>query len=108
MEVVEEVEEESSESTIVPPSLRMARHRPFSSEYLSTALMSAMTTPGPRMAPMYLTVMLPSSATRLWQLVLWMNHMLDSKKKITKYIRVTYKLKKNGQYQITLHLLSTR
>ena len=77
VEVVEEVEEESSESTMVPPSLRMARHRPFSSEYLSTALMSAMTTPGPRMAPMYLTVMLPSSATRLWQLVLRINYMLD-------------------------------
>ena len=76
VEVVEEVEEERSESTMVPPSLRMARHRPFSSEYFSTALMSAMTTPGPRMAPMYLTVMFPSSATRLWQLVLGRNYML--------------------------------
>ena len=103
MEVVEEVEEESSESTMVPPSLRMARHRPFSSEYLSTALMSAMTTPGPRMAPMYLTVMFPSSATRLWQLVLGRKNIEN----MTKF-RVTYKLTQNDQYQMTVDLLSTR
>ena len=45
-------------STMVPPSLRMARHRPLSSLYFRTELMSAMTIPGPRMAPMYWMQML--------------------------------------------------
>ena len=63
--VVLDVDVDNSESTRVPPSLRIAKHLPFSSLYLRTALMSAMTTPGPLIAPIYLTVMLPSSLTRL-------------------------------------------
>ena len=73
--VVEEVEEELAMRTVstrVSPSLRMARHRPSSSLYLTTALISATTMPGPRMAPMYFTVMFADvspGSTRLWQSV---------------------------------------
>ena len=74
--VVEEDEDEldmRTVSTSVLPSLRIARQRPSSSLYLTTALMSATTMPGPRIAPMYFTVMFADvspGSTRLWQSVL--------------------------------------
>ena len=73
--VVPAVEEEELErrtvSTMELPRRMMARHLPSSSLYLTTALISATTMPGPRIAPMYLTVMLPVVlATRLWQSVM--------------------------------------
>ena len=69
--VVLEVELPAMRPLFISARLRIARQRPCSSSYLTLSVMSATTTPGPRMAPMNLMVMLPVSWTREWQSVRW-------------------------------------